>query len=419
MEVPAIADTYLTSRGGVNAQYGNADQMIAAYDLQNDNKGSIYVKFEFDGVIPRGSTINSAKVRLHQSQGSGLNLVTLTAHVITSNWNSNVTWNTKPTIGSAIAAVSTDNMQANRNWLITDTFKEWLSGARPNYGIYITSDRVLNQSFQRSFDTLEHRINQPVLVVDYTPPAAQNSGAGNVPINVQNPAGGINIKPIATIGPVVINIPQGNLSVSGVKSENITETTAKISWKTNNNSTSWVVFGIATDGDLFNVLSGQNDSVKDHIVSLSNLYPGRKYSYKVFSKDANNKVTFGPISYLTTAQKGEIVPEASPAPSSDSNPISSLQEKIENKVAEAVINKSLDSSNSAKGTPGIGSTAPEQTQLQSSGFVSLFAGMVGINKLAGILLIILGLMSLIGLALLYFIGKKAHHHIKKRLKKRK
>ncbi len=423
MEVPALADTYLTTRGGVNAEYGNARQMLAFYDSRGDNKGSIYIKFEFNGVIPRGSTINSAKVQLHQSQGSGLAIVTLTAHVITNNWNSDVTLNTKPTIGEAVAAVSTDNMQVNRNWLITDTFKEWLSGARPNYGLYITNDRAENQSYQRSFDTLENRINQPVLVVDYTPPAAQNQGGAGNPVNVQNPVGSINIKPIATIGPIVLNIPQGDLTISEIKSENITETSAKISWKTNRNSTSWVIFGIATQGDLFNVLSGQSDSVKDHGVNLSNLYPNRKYSYKVFSKDANGKQTFGPISYFTTAQSGQIVAEENPAPSSspvssDSNPISDLQEKIENKVAEAAINKSLNnSSSSANEAPGSGSATPQQTDLKGAGFVNLVSGMVGLNKLAGILLIVLGLMSLVGVLIVYILSKKVHHHVRMRVGK--
>jgi hypothetical protein len=96
-----------------------------------------------------------------------------------------------------------------------------------------------------------------------------------------------------------------------------------------------------------------------------------------------------------------------------SDPISKAREKIENKVAEYTIEKSLTEDNPANNLPASGSAELSESNLIPSGAVSKVAGFVGLSKLAGFLLIILGLMGLVGCLILYKLTKKAHHHIRK------
>lgn len=429
-------DTYIYSVTP-NQRYNNERDLLVFFDRQTNAITYPLIKFSLDQ-IPAGSQVHRVNLILYQKSAEGESPLKLGFVSQGGDWNSNVTFNTKPPSGGFFTmSIDDDRSVGFKTWNLSSHVRQWVERTAPNYGLkLLKSEGINDQSYKRVFASSEdpNPNLRPKLTVEYDLPspeqaaaaAGQNQGGGaaNVPVNAINPAGNINIKPIATIGPIIGNIPQFNVSVSEVKSENITDKSAKISWKTNNNSTSWVFFGIATNGDLFNVMSGQSDSVKNHSVSLSNLYPDRKYSYKVFSKDANGKQAFGPINYFTTTQSGQAavaespVPSASPTPSPDSNLISDLQENIENKVVEAEINKSLSSGgNIASEIPGSGSAVPEQTEFKSSGVVSLFAGMVGVNKLAGFLLIVLGLMSIVGLMLLYFIGKKAHHHIRKHFDK--
>ncbi len=389
--------------------------MIVSYDQQSNAKSSLYLKFDFGGVFQEGTVINSAFVDLYQSGSSGANAIPLTLHQITSDWSSDITWNTKPQIGEPYATVNTDNGKQTRSWDITPLMRNWYSRASRNYGIYITADGPQAVSFSRSFDSLDtNSVFQPVLRVDYTPPQQQNQPA----------AGGFalpSLKPIGNAPIVGGGIDLNILLISGVVAENVSQTGATVKWQTSHNATSWVFYGDAGDGsDRFDKQTGRDDSSANHTINLANLEPGKKYSYKVFSKDANNKQSYGPIKYFSTLTDGEgggamgnagIVAESEDQAASD--PISKVQEKIENKVAEYTIEKSLTEDNPANNLPASGSAELSESNLIPSGAVSKVAGFVGLSKLAGFLLIILGLMCLVGCLILYKLTKKAHHHIRK------
>lgn len=401
--------------------------MLVFYDSQTGNKGGIYVKFDFGGVFPEGTVVNSAVIDLYQSAASGATPILLTAHLITSDWNSNVTWNTKPTIGQALGAESTNNTKAIRSWDITQTMRKWFDRSLRNYGIYITYDGPLGQSFSRTFDTLDtHSVFQPVLRVDYTPPQQNNAGG-----RANQPAvGGFgqpNFNPVINVDPIW-DVDLNIFLISNIKSENVTQTGATIKWTTNKNSTSWVFYGTAQDGsDRFDKQTGKDDATGNHTINLANLEPGIKYSYKVFSKDATGKQAFGSIKYFTTlavgAEEDQAMGAAGNVPEEESlnenpveenqNLISGVKDKIENKVAEYTIEKSLSEDNPANNLPASGSAEVSETNLNPTGAVSKFAGFVGLSQLAGILLIILALMTLTGAFILYKLTRKAHHHIRK------
>lgn len=103
---------------------------------------------------------------------------------------------------------------------------------------------------------------------------------------------------------------------------------------------------------------------------------------------------------------------ATPAPAADDkNPVQNVKSGIENKLAEYAIENSSDKDNPANGEPG--TDAVTQTgQLKSSNPLVLIAGSIGINRLAGIFMIVAGLLTLVLLYLLMHTTKKVHQHIK-------
>jgi len=76
-----------------------------------------------------------------------------------------------------------------------------------------------------------------------------------------------------------------------------TASTATITWKTNEDSDSFVKHGISSAGEKED---GTSDITKNHSITLSNLKPNTKYKFKVKSKDAfNNTSTSSEASFET------------------------------------------------------------------------------------------------------------------------
>jgi len=91
---------------------------------------------------------------------------------------------------------------------------------------------------------------------------------------------------------------------ASVSEQNITATTAQITWVTTASTTSWVEYG--TDAGIYTMSSGDNDFNTLHVVKLANLVPGTKYYYRVKGKDENGIEVFSPESSFTAVLMPEI-----------------------------------------------------------------------------------------------------------------
>lgn len=389
-------DTHVV-KSSPNSNYANATSISSFYDFPRQDAGIILLQFPVDG-IPQNATLKKATLELYLTSVSGPNQIGLRISQIANNWDGQVTWNTKPSfLDEAGSQINTqiDKNLGFKSFDITQIVQKWLNGST-NRGIAISPlvfDQVNYQNFASTNNlTANHR---PKITLEYTTPL-------NIPII-----------------PNIINIPIINvnlLTISDITIENIQTTTATVRWKTDENATSWVFYGDASDGsDRFDKQTGQNDSVTNHSINLANLQPGIRYSVKVMSKNADNQQAFGKITYLTTLSDPSQTVTPTPEPSS--NPISKLGSTLENKVADITINSALSGDNVANETSGSG-TEVQEANLTPKGPIGWISDSVGINRLAGILFIILSLMSFIGAVLLYILTKKVHHHIRKRFNKK-
>lgn len=91
---------------------------------------------------------------------------------------------------------------------------------------------------------------------------------------------------------------------TSVSEQNVTATTAQITWVTTTATTSWVEYG--TEAGVYSMSSGDNDFNTLHAVKLNNLRPGTKYFYRVKGKDENGIELFSPESTFTAVLMPEI-----------------------------------------------------------------------------------------------------------------
>ncbi len=91
---------------------------------------------------------------------------------------------------------------------------------------------------------------------------------------------------------------------TSVSEQNVTATTAQITWVTTSATTSWVEYG--TEAGVYSMSAGDNDYNTLHAVKLMNLRPGTKYYYRVKGTDENLIEFFSPESTFTAVLMPEI-----------------------------------------------------------------------------------------------------------------
>ena len=89
-------------------------------------------------------------------------------------------------------------------------------------------------------------------------------------------------------------------SITSVLASNITQTSATITWTTDENATSQVEYGTTTGYGKGVALVG--NAVKSHSVSLPGLTPNTTYHFRVKSKDNRNNEAMSADQTFTTAQ---------------------------------------------------------------------------------------------------------------------
>lgn len=407
--------------------YGSSQDLYSGLYSANDNRRNYtYLKFNV-GTIARGSVINSASLRLEIKTARGLSSAPLAVHKSARNWSEGtIKWSNAPQPDRTGQSTNSAGNSGRVEFPVKFFVQDWADG-RDNFGLVVIPNS--EEFFYRAFYSRESGV-KPSLYIDYTPPAVATPTPRSSGLIL------VSFRPVAlpTPTPVVI-VPRLDIfppTLSNININEITQTSAKFTWKTNENATSWIYYG--TSGQV-NLVTGRNDAVTSHTVTLTNLTPGTTYSYKLMSRDSSSNAGFSSIKEFKTLEAGvgargaDPTPEPSsnpdePAPSagglgdspSGDNPLNKAKEKVEDKVADALVNNSQTGEN--PGQAGPNNTIPSEgdqtlpVRLMTKNPLVLIAGTVGINKMAGILLILAGLLTLVLLYLFMHTTKKIHGHIK-------
>lgn len=402
--ITPIADTYVDNQH-VTTSYGGNNGLYSYYQLSSKHS-RMYLKFPITQ-IPPSAIISSAKMKMYLLASTGVSSVNLELFRATGSWSESMTWNDQDDLLSdndryAVKAIG--NTLGWKEWDIKSLVQDWVSGRRTNYGVMIIFQSGIGDSYSRTFFSRDMSGDfKPKLEVTYTMPTpTPTSTPRNIQVNVSN---------------------FYNLSLSDINKWDLTDNSVRITWNSSSKGSSWVYYGDSSDGiNRFDRQAGQSDNTNNHSVTLTNLSPGKKYSYKVMTRVSLINYKYSGIDHFTTLEAGappvaEPTPEPTQAPgsstttSNEANPVEKAKTNLENQIAEYTIENSIGEDNPAKSEPGSNSE-PQTTELKSSNPFVLIAGSVGVNRLAGILLIVAGLLTLLLLYLLMHTTKKVHQYIK-------
>lgn len=251
-------DTYIT-QSSPDAINGNKTSLsVKAYP--GDNR-LILLKFSTANV-PKGSNIGSATLLLTsysctgESESPGLVL-----SLASDDWNEETArWNGRPRIGTDIKMI--DPAPQIKSWNVTQTVNKWVQGTAENNGFILA---LQGAPYACSFYSKEKTSDSINLIVRFIPPD--------------------------TTKPVISQI--------GV--ENITNTSAKIKWKTNEDADGYVDYFYPSGVGIPPIQNtGSNHLDIIHSVTLENLSAGKKYSFRVRSKDIARNEAISSYSTFTT-----------------------------------------------------------------------------------------------------------------------
>ncbi|MFA5867392.1 MAG: DNRLRE domain-containing protein [Actinomycetota bacterium] len=270
-----VVDTYVDSDNPTSA-YGQDVFLISRFDARSDRLSQPFLKFDLS-LIPSGSTINEATLKLYLKDMTGRNSVEIEAFRATSDWDeAALTWNNRPTgPGLEKTATISDN-RGNKNVDMTAFVSGWLANTFPNYGVFL--DYKGKATYSAVFNSREAPKNQPYLVVYYNPPA---SGSGTPSVGLSIAEGK---------APAIMEV-----NVSDIKNSSVT-----ITWMTDMKADSKVKFGRTA---AYDYETRTNKDVTAHSITLRGLSPGTVYHYRVFSKSpADLEASSADLEFKTSGQ---------------------------------------------------------------------------------------------------------------------
>ncbi len=250
-----IADAYVDSTNPASA-FGQDVFLISGFDANTDRRTQPFLKFDLS-LIPPGSTINEATLKLYLKSMTGKSPTEVEIFRATSDWDEQtLSWNTRPTgPGLGKTATISDN-KGNKNIDMTAFVAGWLANTFPNFGVFV--DYAGKNTYSVIFNSREAPKNQPYLVVYYNPPS---SGTGGPPVGLSMAEG----KPPAI----------SEIRLSEIKTDSVT-----ITWLTNMKADSTIKFGLTA---AYDYEMSANKDVSAHSITLRGLSPGTEYHYRVFS----------------------------------------------------------------------------------------------------------------------------------------
>ncbi|OGY23382.1 MAG: hypothetical protein A2172_04095 [Candidatus Woykebacteria bacterium RBG_13_40_15] len=241
-------DTYINSYKPTT-WYGAALTVVGEYNDDPFTKKRALLKFSLSS-IQTGAVINSAKLHLYQTQASGTPGWGAIAFAPASkDWNETTTWNDNITwINGYAVYQAIDTSVGWKEVDITQIVDSWYKGILNNRGLVVYSTEGSGPNWYKYFSSSEAASNKPALVVTYT---------------------------LTDLTPPVI---------SEVSTSELTKTSVKINWKTNESATSTVDYGTTTTYGA----TANGSTTTTHSVPLSGLAQGTTYHFRVRSKDYNN-----------------------------------------------------------------------------------------------------------------------------------
>jgi len=259
-------DTYI-SQSSPDAINGNKTSLSAKGQPQDNN--FILLKFS-TSQIPKGSRIGSATLLMTSYSCIGADQTPILELYDTSDdWNEETArWTGRPQLGFSLGLI--DATPQIKSWNVSSKVDKWVQGTSSNNGLIVT---VQGGPYACNFYSKEKTNDSINLIVQFIPPDTT--------------------KPV----------------ISQVKAVNVTLTGATITWSTDEDSMSYVDYYTtsSSNGFLPNVESaGHNDNTKAHQVALENLSAGKKYNFRVRSKDIVGNQ--GVSNYSTFTTKNFIIP---------------------------------------------------------------------------------------------------------------
>jgi hypothetical protein len=173
VNLPATQDAF-TSSNQPGTNWGGDENLAVGFYTDSQDLGALrsFLRFEFPGPIPSGSTINSARIALFQRATTGIPSMRIVVQQPSGPWDEfGITWANQPGFtGGERASVFVDASDGFKEWDITSLAREWYSGQTPNHGVILEgleepNNRRLFHSRQSGNAAL-----RPILIVDYTPP---------------------------------------------------------------------------------------------------------------------------------------------------------------------------------------------------------------------------------------------------------
>jgi hypothetical protein len=162
-------DAFLSSARPYN-NYGNLSTLGVGYDTSIYQAMRTVMQFNITS-IPSNSIVNSARLELYQS-GCDPNYdvdMGLLAQFMKSSWTEyGVTWaNANYLGGDQIGVGNATCVLGWKTFDATNVVREWISGARPNYGFIITGHEGTDPPRTRTYSSREQAGLEPKLTIDF------------------------------------------------------------------------------------------------------------------------------------------------------------------------------------------------------------------------------------------------------------
>lgn len=261
---------------------GNITQITATITWNTDELANSTVNYG-DIIPPGNTTSDSSFLTNHVVNLTGLNPATLYYYEVVStneaatetqvdnNGGAYYTFTTDPYFPT-ISGINAGNITYN-SAIITWT-TDRLANSTVNYG----TDLLLGLTASNSSFVVDHSITLTGLDSStlYYFEVSSTNQYGNTTIDNNNDA--------------FYSLTTG-VMISGVNAGNITDTSAIITWTTDQQTNSTVTYGNSTPPGL---TASDGNPVTNHSITLTGLTPGTLYYYEVSSTDINDHTTISP-----------------------------------------------------------------------------------------------------------------------------
>lgn len=270
--VPLTPSADATIIGSSPDNFGNSSALSCSNIVNGDGGEykSFLIKFDL-GVIQSNAIIQSATITLTQIDGEG-DSVTMSVYKVTEVWDEDIVSGVRmPNFDSKVTygAIGLDGTVGQRTFSqnFSDLVQGWLQDPTTNFGLYFKSN--LTSTYDHKFGSRESA-SSPVLSITYSIP------------DEDAPA------------------------ITSVTVINIADSSAEISWKTDEEASSFVDLGETSD---YGIVVGGSELRVEHSITLASLSPDTLYHFRVRSEDIEgNEAVSTDYTFTTLSKEEDILP---------------------------------------------------------------------------------------------------------------